>query len=1009
MFAVPALLVLASLAALGGGLRAQGAPAVPRPPVCFLPNAGQWDAAVRHVLRGSHADGWVHDDGFTLRWQEWDGATAGVTRSARGTVVRVRVEGGCAREVRAAEPLPGVHHVLVGDDPARHAHNLRGHAEVVLVDVLPGIGMRLRPMPDAAGAIEYDLLVDSGHDLAAVRMNVEGASSLALEADGSLRTDCALPDGATIALRQPRPVAWQVRDGRRIPVTCSFRLLGPHAYGFVAEDVDPSLPLVVDPGVVWSSFLGGSSSDAINDVEWVPGTGVFCGGWASASDFPATPGAFQQVGTQDGFVACFAEDGATLLYATHLGGSGAEEVRAIAVDAQQRVTAVGFTNSATFPVTPGAFQPAYRGASTFLQVGDGFVARLAAGGGSLVGATYLGGFLDEVAEAVAVDASGHALVAGWSASPDLPTTPGAFQPGLGGPLTGQTDGFVARIAPDARTASFFTYLGGGLPDQLLGIAVDGNGGAVVCGRSQSANYPTSLQAYRPSNAGGTDMVITRLNPNGTGIVSSTYLGGLAADTAEDIAVAADGSLWLAGSSESANFPTTPGAVQSAHGGRQDAVVVRLDAIGSQLLWSTYLGGSADDAAFGIALDPTGRVVAVGSSGGGLPASGAGADTTYGGSSSDGFAAVLEPGAANPLPWLSWFGGSEVDQLLAVSAPVPGMFTCGGATWSADWPVTAGAFQTILRGNADGVLAMVDLLADLGTGLLVEPPMVLPDPVFLPAGSVRALGARLRNVSPRTLSLRGLRLFVGGSADNAQHLAHVVLWRDDPATTAWSDQLLAGPVAVPLDNAQVAIPFASPLSLAPGAEAVVWVEVTATAACPPGVQFAVSVPDFEAWDVLALGTVQRVPRTGTSLVQGGSVSCIRVPDLDGDEDGDGVLSVSDLRQLCARLGGPASGADPDGDGIVSVADLVQVQDRILGRPLVRSVPALVVRGTALTVAGFGLASGTPTAVLGNRILPLLARSDAELSFDVGASLPSGGAELRITLGDRVIVSQQVLVQ
>lgn len=1005
----PALLALATLAVLAGGTAAQSVPRAPQPQVCFLPNAGQWDAVVRHALRGSGADGWVHDDGFTLRWQEWDGAARGEVRSSRGAVVRLRMAGGRARAVRAEQQLPGRHHVLVGGDPARHAHDLQGHAVLVLDDVLPGIGMRLRAMPAAGGAIEYDVLVAPGADLGAVRMQVEGANALALEADGALRTECTLPDGTTLALRQPPPVAWQLEGTRRIPVACSFRLLAPLAYGFVAEGADPRLPLVVDPGVVWSSFLGGSASDAINDVEWVPGTGVFCGGWASAADFPTTPGAFQRNGAQDGFVACFAEDGATLLYATYLGGSGAEEVRAIAVDAQQRVTAVGFTNSASFPVTPNAFQPAYRGASSFLQVGDGFVARLAAGGGSLVGSTYLGGFLDDVAEAVAVDATGHALVAGWAASPDLPTTAGAFQQGLGGPLTGQTDGFVARIAPDARTAAYVTYLGGGLPDQLLGIAVDAAGNAVVCGRSQSANYPTSLQAYRPTNAGGTDMVLTRLNATGTGLMASTYLGGLAADIAQDVAVAADGSLWVAGSSESANFPTTPGAVQPAHGGRQDAVLVRFDAIGSQLPWSTYLGGSADDVAYGLAIDPSGRVVVVGSSGGGLPATGSGADTTYGGSSSDGFAAVFEPTAATPLSWLSWFGGSEVDLLLGVSAPVPGMFVCGGATWSANWPATAGSHQATLRGSSDGVLAMVDLLADLGSGVQVLPPLALPEPLFEAAGSVRALGATVRNVSPRTIVLNGLRLFVGGNANNAQHLAHLVLWRDDVTTSAWADQLLAGPVAVPLDNAQLTVPLATPLAIAPGTEAVVWVEITASASCPQRVQFAVSVPDFEAWDLRALGTVQRVPRTGTSLVQGGAVSCVRVPDIDGDDDGDGALTVSDLRRLCARLGELAAGSDPDGDGMVTIGDLTLVQDRILRRPIVRSAPAVVVRGAPLTVSGFGLGAGTPAAVLGNRILPLLSASDAELSFQVDASVAAGAAELRVTLGDRVILQQQVPVQ
>lgn len=1003
------LQALALLAALAGGLLAQSAPRMPQPPVCFLPNTGQWDEAVRHALRGSGADGWVHDDGFTLRWQDWDAAGRGESRSSRGAVVRLRIDGGRAARIRTEQPLPGLHHVLVGADPSQHAHNLRGHRVLVLEDVLPGIGMRLRPMPAAEGSIEYDILLAPGADLGRVRMVVDGARALALGADGSLQTELGLPDGSALVLRQPRPVAWLEQGGRRIPVACSFRLLGATSYGFEVVGADPGLPLVVDPGVVWSSFLGSSSSDAINDVEWVPGRGVYCGGWASAADFPTTPGAFQRIGAQDGFVACFAEDGTTLLHATYLGGNGSEEVRAIAVDAQHRVTAVGFTNSVSFPVTPGALQGSFRGASSFLQVGDGFVTRLSADGSSLVGSTFLGGILDEAVEAVAIDSAGHALVAGWTASPDLPATPGAFQRVLGGPLSGQTDGFVARIAPDARSAGYLTYLGGNLPDQLLGIALDAGGRAVVCGLSQSANFPTSLQAYRPGNAGGVDMVLTRLNANGTAILASTYLGGLLSDIAQDVAVAGDGSLWVVGAAESVNFPTSSGALQTVHGGRQDAVLVRFDPLASQMLWSSYLGGSADDCAHAVAIDPAGRLVVVGNSGGGLPATGSGASTVYGGSSSDGFAAVVETGAVTRIAWLSWFGGSDIDLLLGVSAPVPGMFVCGGATWSTNWSATPGSFQQTLRGSSDGVIAMVDLLADLGGGVQVRPPLPLPDSLFQPAGSAQALGASLRNVSPRTVLLRGLRLFVGGNADNLQHLAHAVIWGDDPATAAWADQLLAGPVAVTSDNRLLQVPLAAPLAIAPGAEATVWVELTATPGCPGGVQFAVSLPDFDAWDISALGTTERVPCTGTGFVQSGTISCLRVPDLDGDADGDGLLSVSDVRRLCNMLGSVATGADPDGDGIVTTADLTMVQNRILQRPLVRSAPAVAVRGLPVTVGGFGLGGGVPNAVIGNRVLPLLSASDAELSFQVDPSIPAGIAELRVNLGDRLLLQLPVSVQ
>jgi acetyltransferase-like isoleucine patch superfamily enzyme len=268
----------------------------------------------------------------------------------------------------------------------------------------------------------------------------------------------------------------------------------------------------------------------------------------------------------DGFVTKLNPSGTALVYSTYLGGSGCEGVLGIAVDALSNAYVAGATSSTNFPTTSGAFQTALGGGD------DGFVTKLNPAGTALVYSTYLGGGGNEAGYAIAVDALSNAYVEGSTNSTNFPTTSGAFQLASGG----AADGFVTKLNPAGTALVYSTYLGGSGNDQAQGgIALDGLGNAYVAGHTQATNFPTTSGAFQTALGGDYDAFVTKLNPTGTGLVYSTYLGGSGFDAAQGIALDALGSAYVTGQAGS-NFPTTSGAFQTAFaGGCCDAFVAKI--------------------------------------------------------------------------------------------------------------------------------------------------------------------------------------------------------------------------------------------------------------------------------------------------------------------------------------------------------------------------------------------------------------------------------------------------
>ena len=368
--------------------------------------------------------------------------------------------------------------------------------------------------------------------------------------------------------------------------------------------------------MVYSTYLGGSGYDRGSGIAVDSAGNAYVTGGTSSTDFPVTPGAFQTTcgnpsSCGNAFVAKLNPTGSTLVYSTYLGGSGRSAGSGITVDSTGNAYVTGYTASTDFPVTPGAFQTICGGTCN----GNAFVTKLNPTGSALVYSTYLGD--RGGGSGIAVDGADNAYVTGQTQSTDFPVTPGAFQTTC--TLSGNGDcnvAFVTKINPTGSALVYSTYLGGSNIDSGFGIAVDSAGNAYVTGNTYSSDFPTTPGAFQTNYGGNRDAFVTKINPTGSALVYSTYLGGSGEDLGFGIAVDSAGNAYVTGYTGSNNFPTTPNAIrktfkQTSNPSCRCVFVSGLIPKGSALVYSTYLGGCGDYG-YGIAVDSVGNAYVTGS-------------------------------------------------------------------------------------------------------------------------------------------------------------------------------------------------------------------------------------------------------------------------------------------------------------------------------------------------------------------------------------------------------------
>src|SRR5712692_5194523 len=616
------------------------------PYLSFEANLGQTDSRVQFLSRGrSH----------TL----FLAPTEAVFRST-SSVLRLRLAGADPRaRMSGAGPLPALANYFIGSDPAQWRTNIPSYARVRCDGVYRGVDLVYY---GNEWQLEYDLIVAPGASPAVIRLAFEGARAIRIDGAGDLVLATA---GGEI--RQRRPLIYQELAGGRHLVSGGYILKRNREVGFVVGAYDHSRPLVIDPVLRLSSYLGGAGEDRGAGIAADAAGNVYIAGTTAALNFPTTsPLQRSSGGGRDVFVTKLNNSGG-ITYSTYLGGAADDTGAGIAVDASGNAYITGTTSSTNFPVTAGAFRTSLAGSS------DAFVAKLDPNGSSLIYSTYLGGSQADQGAGVAVDAAGSAYVTGTTASSGFPVTPGAFAMFLGG----TTDAFVAKLNAAGTGLSYATFLGGGGPDQGVGIAVDAFGNAYVTGSTSSPNdFPTaspiqSACALSPSPFGEScfDAFVTKLNSAGAALFYSTYLGGSFHDEGHAIAVDAFGNAYVTGVTNSADFRTTFGAFRTARVGANDAFVTKLNAAGA-LAYSTYLGGGGDDAAVAIAVDSSGRASVAGSTTStDFPTANplqAACATTGGAACADAFVTRLNA-AGSALVFSTYFGGTGADRALGITS------------------------------------------------------------------------------------------------------------------------------------------------------------------------------------------------------------------------------------------------------------------------------------------------------------------------------------------------------
>jgi hypothetical protein len=601
---------------------------------------------------------------------------------------------------RAAGPQAGIANYFTGSHPEHWRTGVPLYKAIKYSNLYPGIDLIYY---GSQNRLEYDLVVAPDASWRSIRLTFGCARKIEIDGQGNLR----LQTGSGW-VTHGRPVVYQSVQGIRREIFGQYVYSGGHEVGFDIGAHDSSRPLIIDPTLAFSSYLGGSGDDYGHAVAVDSSGSAYVVGETGSENFPTLdPEQASLAGDTDVFVTKWNATGTGLVYATYIGGSNRDVGLGVAVDAAGDAYVTGFTYSGDFPITSGALRTSFVGES------KAFVLKLNPGGNGLIYATFLGGSGDDYGAGIAVDAAGEAHIAGYTASVDFPTTTGAFQQYYGG---GSYDGFMAKLNAAGSALIYATYLGGIANDTAAGVALDPSGNIYVTGQTQSANFPT-LNPLQASSS-ESDAFVVKISASGQAQYS-TYLGGTGLTNGTAIAADAAGNAYVTGFTNAPDFPVTANAYQGVNNGSYNAFIATLNAYGSSVLHATYLGGSGPDIGYGIALDGSGDIFIAGSTNSiNFPVYAA-VQSAYGGGG-DAFVAAFS-NQLNSLEFATYFGGSGNDLAASIAADSAGNAYITGWTSSGESssgiPITPGAFQPIGMG---GIVAFLAKFSFSGAALIVSP-------------------------------------------------------------------------------------------------------------------------------------------------------------------------------------------------------------------------------------------------------------------------------------------------
>ncbi len=662
----------------------------------FTENRGQWDRQVRFRADMGGAFLWFTSDGVYYHFSRCRTGCDGYSYfdrpeenlgfsfperiSSKQLIIEATfIDANPSPMTSGGDVLSYRHNYFLGNNPSRWQTNVANYSDIIYRDIYPGIDLKYY---GRQGRVEYDLTVSPGIDPSQIKIHYDGAESVLINESGNLDIKTAWN-----TITELRPYVYQSQNDNRIEVKCEYYLFPDNTFGFnMKGDYNPDLPLVIDPILVYSTYLGGTDSDDGYCIAVDNDSNLYITGRTHSADFPFADGYDSDYngGDYDIFVTKLSASGDSLIYSTYIGGSGWDRGSGIAVDANGNAYIAGHTTSSNFP-TVNSFDSDLDGMS------DACVLKLSAAGDNLIYSTYLGGGSFDVGRSIAVDNNGRAYVTGHTNSTDFPTAD-AYDASLGG----FSDAFVTKLSAGGSSLVYSTYLGGSGNEHGWCIVVDPLGRACISGDTESPDFPT-INYVDNSLGGTTDAYFTKMAADGSGPLISTYLGG---DSGVDIAygVAIDDldDIYLGGWTNSTDFPASEDC-DTTLSGPGDAFIAKIYSTGDSLIFGTYLGGSANDALYSITVDENHFPYITGyTESSDFPLAHP-VDNTFGGIK-EAFICKFSIAGISPL-YSTFAGGNGNDQGWSVVLDGSANIYVGGDTESPDFPTEA-PYQGSLGGTSD---------------------------------------------------------------------------------------------------------------------------------------------------------------------------------------------------------------------------------------------------------------------------------------------------------------------
>jgi hypothetical protein len=583
-----------------------------------------------------------------------------------------------------------LNHFFLGGDERRWESNVPTFDKVLYADIYDGIDLVYYFTEEG---LKYDWVIRPDGDPDKIAQVYQGIDSIRIDTNDQL---VVATEAGTI--REDVPSAYQVIDGLRVPVDVGYELRGNRmSYGL--GSYDPSFALTIDP-LITSTYIGGDSNDegiAIDvDHQGFPVIAGYTRSW----NFPTTTGVYDDVygSDWDFYVAKLNLHGTNVLWSTFVGGTKSDGPNNLVVDPDGNIYVAGRVGS-DFPTTGGSYDSTYNGGNV-----DGAVFKLSSDGSELLYSTFIGGSESDECLSIDLATDGSAYIVGDTHSDDFPTTSGSFDTSYNG---GGSDAYACRLSADGSDLEFSTFLGGsGSEGQIWDIALDSNNVVYIAGSTSSSDFPTTSGCLDDTHNGEGDLVVVKLKSDGSDLIYSTFIGGSGNEWGGDVCVDGSRNIYVAAESSSSNFPVNIGGYDTTHNGDSDAVVFKLNTQGTNLLYSTFVGGSNGEYNRNLAIDRGDQAIILGyTDSGNFPTTRFCYDNTLDGGR-DVYVSVLSSDGSK-LVNSTFFGGSSADLGFGLALGSSGLY--GHAIVNSnDWPTSEGCYDPTANGGSDGGVFQLEI-------------------------------------------------------------------------------------------------------------------------------------------------------------------------------------------------------------------------------------------------------------------------------------------------------------